>query len=93
MQRVAKERPAEPPVDAELTGDAARRAADEAEVARVLGALTDADVLGLRPRASPDAAKRAFRALAKKLHPDKSTAPRAGAAFQRIMAAYQRLTA
>ena len=77
---------------APASGDAARRAADEAEVSRVLGALTDADALGLRPRPLPDAAKRAYRALAKRLHPDKCTAPQASAAFQRVLRAYQTLT-
>ncbi len=71
--------------------EAARRAADEAEVARVLGALTDADVLGLAPHPQAEAVKRAYRALAKRLHPDKCTAARATDAFQRILKAYQRL--
>ena len=57
----------------------------------VLSALTDADALGLRPHPQPDAVKRAYRALAKRLHPDKCTAPRASAAFQRILRAYQTL--
>ncbi len=83
------EPPAAPPV---LSGDAARRAADEAEAARVLGALTDADALGLRPHPPPEEAKRAYRALAKRLHPDKCTAARASAAFQRILKAYQQLS-
>jgi hypothetical protein len=72
--------------------EAARRAADEAEVARVLGSLTDADVLGLPPRPSGDAVKQAYRSLAKKLHPDKCTAARAKDAFQRVLTAYQRLS-
>jgi DnaJ-domain-containing protein 1 len=93
VQRVGAQRAPEPPVEsAPASGDAARRAADEAEVSRVLGALTDADALGLRPRPLPDAAKRAYRALAKRLHPDKCTAARASAAFQRILLAYQRLS-
>ena len=73
--------------------EAARRAGDEAEVTRVLGSLTDADVLGLPPRPGADAVKQAYRSLAKKLHPDKCTAPRAKDAFQRVLKAYQRLNA
>ena len=88
MQRVSAQ-PA--PAPEPLSGDAARRAADEAECSRVLSALTDADALGLRPHPQPDAVKRAYRALAKRLHPDKCTAPRASAAFQRILRAYQTL--
>ena len=92
VQRVGAQR-AEPPAEpAASSGDAARRAADDAECARVLGALTDADALGLRPHPQPEAAKRAYRALAKRLHPDKCTAARASAAFQRILRAYQNLT-
>jgi curved DNA-binding protein CbpA len=59
----------------------------------VLGALTDADVLSLPPHPSAEAAKRAFRALAKRLHPDKCTAARATDAFQRLQRAYQKLCA
>ena len=70
---------------------AAVAAADEAEVTRVLGSLTDADVLGLPPRPGADVVKQAYRTLAKKLHPDKCTAPRAKDAFQRVHKAYQRL--
>ena len=72
--------------------EAARRAADEAEVTRVLGSLTDADVLGLPPRPSAEVVKQAYRTLAKKLHPDKCTASRAKDAFQRVHKAYQRLS-
>jgi curved DNA-binding protein CbpA len=57
----------------------------------VLGALTDADALGLPPHPTADAAKRAFRLLAKAIHPDKCAVPRATDAFQRIQRAYQRL--
>jgi len=58
----------------------------------VLGALTDADALGLQPHPTADAAKRAFRLLAKVIHPDKCCAPRATDAFQRIQRAYQKLS-
>ena len=58
----------------------------------MLSALTDADALGLRPHPQPEATKRAYRTLAKKLHPDKCTASRASAAFQRVLRAYQTLT-
>lgn len=73
--------------------EAARRSADADEVGRVLCALTDADALGLPPNPAPEAVKRAYRALAKRLHPDKCTAARATDAFQRIAKAYQRLGA
>jgi len=92
VQRVGAQRAAEPPAAPAATGDAARRAADDAECLRVLGALTDADALGLRPHPQPEAAKRAYRALAKRLHPDKCTAAKSSAAFQRILRAYQNLT-
>jgi hypothetical protein len=91
VQRVGSHQPEEPAAEPLPSGDAARRAADEAEVTRVLGALTDADTLGLRPHPAPEDAKRAYRALAKRLHPDKCTAARASAAFQRILRAYQTL--
>jgi len=58
----------------------------------VLGSLTDADALGLAPHPGAEAVKRAYRTLAKRLHPDKCTAPRATDAFQRILRAYQRLS-
>lgn len=71
--------------------EAARLCAAEAEVGRVLGALTDADALGLPPHPPPDAVRRAYRALAKQLHPDKCGAEGATDAFQRVARAYQRL--
>ena len=93
VQRVGAQRTAEPPAaPAPSSGDAARRAADDTECSRVLGALTDADALGLRPHPQPDAVKSAYRALAKRLHPDKCTSVRSSAAFQRIARAYQNLT-
>jgi len=92
VQRVGAQRTAEPAAPAPSSGDAARRAADDAECSRVLGALTDADALGLRPHPQLEAVKSAYRTLAKRLHPDKCTSARSSAAFQRIARAYQNLT-
>ena len=58
----------------------------------MLGALTDADALGLPPHPSADAVKRAYRLLAKQLHPDKCSAARTTDAFQRVSRAYQKLS-
>ena len=92
VQRVGAQRSADAPAAPAPSGDAARRAADDAECSRVLGALTDADALGLRPHPQLEAVKSAYRTLAKRLHPDKCTSARSSAAFQRIARAYQNLT-
>ncbi|KAF8072660.1 aspS [Scenedesmus sp. PABB004] len=65
--------------------------ADAAEVARVLRAVSDYDVLGLRPGCDGAALKRAYREMAVRLHPDKCSAPDASLAFQRAHKAYQAL--
>ena len=65
--------------------------AEEAACSRVLDALTDADVLGLQPHPAPEAVRRAFRGLAKALHPDKNGSTRAAAAFQRLNKAFRAL--
>ena len=50
------------------------------------------DVLGVSRTADARALKKAYRALAKKLHPDTSTEPDAEARFQEVSAAYDGLT-
>lgn len=52
-------------------GRAPVSAADTAEVARVLAARDDNEVLGVQPGASSAAARRRYREMAVALHPDK----------------------
>ncbi|CAL5225192.1 g7975 [Coccomyxa viridis] len=69
----------------------ASTAADEKEVARVLRARDDYEVLRLSPGCTLTALKKRYREMAVVLHPDKSTAARATDAFQRFMEAYQNI--
>jgi DnaJ-class molecular chaperone len=62
---------------------------DDPEVARVLGARTFFDALGLPPApVEPEAVKRAYRAIALRVHPDKNTHGDAKSAFQALQTAY-----
>ncbi|KAG1661451.1 hypothetical protein FOA52_006814 [Chlamydomonas sp. UWO 241] len=70
---------------------AAARGADTAEVARVLGAPNDYEVLRLHVGAPLSTVRKAYRALAVSLHPDKCSTEGAGDAFQRVQAAYTAL--
>ena len=58
---------------------------------RVLAATNAYSILGLAADASLEDAKKAYRELSRKLHPDKNTDPRATEAFQRIQRAYERM--
>lgn len=60
-------------------------------IERVLYSKNAYQILGLQPDASLDDAKKAYKELSRKLHPDKSSDPRATDAFQRIHQAYERL--
>ncbi|KAK9916637.1 hypothetical protein WJX75_005192 [Coccomyxa subellipsoidea] len=73
-------------------GRAPVSAADTAEVARVLAARDDYEVLGVQPGASSAAARRRYREMAVALHPDKCRVPKAKDAFQRLVRAYQEVT-
>lgn len=48
-------------------------------------------VLGVRPRASQSSIRKAYRSLAKRVHPDKNRDPRAAAAFDVLRDAYEEL--
>ena len=58
---------------------------------RVLTASNAYQILGLSATANLDDAKKAYRELSRKLHPDKCTDPRSTDAFQRVAAAYERM--
>ena len=49
------------------------------------------ELMGLRPNASLESIKSAFRTLAKQYHPDKNSSPDATKAFQKLNTAYQTL--
>ena len=67
----------------------AAQAEDERECARVLGAASDAAALGLPgAHATEDAIRKAYRNLARRIHPDKCGAPRAKDAFHRVKVAF-----
>ena len=51
------------------------------------------EVLGLTPDASPDDLTRAYRRLARQVHPDVTDDPAAAEHFRALTAAYQRLLA
>ncbi|KAK9843550.1 hypothetical protein WJX81_008423 [Elliptochloris bilobata] len=65
--------------------------ADAREVARVLAAPGDYEVLRLAPGASAAALRRRYREMAVALHPDKCKVDGATNAFQRMVQAYQNL--
>ena len=55
--------------------------------------VPDHDLLGVRPGASAEELRRAFRRRAFELHPDRNPSPRAAEAFLAMRAAYERLAA
>uniref|UniRef100_A0A7S0R5K4 J domain-containing protein n=1 Tax=Pyramimonas obovata TaxID=1411642 RepID=A0A7S0R5K4_9CHLO len=71
---------------------AAAEAAAQREVTRVLAATSDAQCLQVGFGCDLDTVRKAYRALARSLHPDKCRVPGAKDAFQRVGQAYQNLT-
>jgi curved DNA-binding protein CbpA len=65
--------------------------AEASDLDRVLQATNAFSILGLAADASLDDAKKAYKELSRKLHPDKNTDPRATDGFQRIQRAYERM--
>ena len=61
-------------------------------VQRILRTMDYYDILEIPKNASEEAAKKAYRKLALKLHPDKNHAPGAGEAFKKLSKACQCLT-
>jgi DnaJ-class molecular chaperone len=50
------------------------------------------DILGIDPEASPEQIRRAYRAAARKLHPDTNASPDAEARFRELAGAYETLS-
>jgi len=71
---------------------AAAPPAGAAEVARVLTARSDYACLRLPEGSGRDTIRQRYREMAKALHPDKCSDPRAKDAFQRLFEAYSNLT-
>ena len=63
----------------------------DATVNAVLHASTAYDVLGCSPNSDPQVVDRAYRARCLALHPDKTSAPKAREAFQRVVDSYDAL--
>ena len=74
---------------AELTPEEVDRQA----VRRVMMAGSDWQVLNLPPNAQAKWVKQSYKELARALHPDKCRAPGAKDAFQKLLKAYQNITA
>ena len=56
-----------------------------------MGIVDSFKTLGLKPGASQEEIRKAFRSLAKKWHPDKNKSPEAEAKFKKISEAYENL--
>ncbi len=73
-------------------GQAAEAVTAEEEVARVLAARTHFEVLQLRRDCDGAAARRAYRAAALRVHPDKCSCAGASAAWERVQRAGEALS-